>query len=268
MGFLNVLQEGAVQLIMWGHAHSSALYTAVGVTSGFGSVISGIAVTPENVRKLDNEKAERERLGYPQMTLWEIVKMVGPSYIPCILLFGTSAACFILNTLKAERKIATLAGLYSMSEKSFEEYRNKVRDMFGERKEAKVRDEVASDKAKLAAGNTVAYIYTGDGNYPCLDAWSNTKFRSSQLAIERARVEVLDRLRNEMYISLAEVYDEMNLPLRRDQNNRVLIDYSDIGWKDSDDLQFIYTYTCDNTGEPMMVITFSPSPHTDFNKVW
>lgn len=252
---------------MWGHAHSAALYTAVGVSSGLGAVISGIAVTPENTRRLDNEREERARLNMPEMTFWEKTRMIGPSYIPCVLLFGMSATCFILNTLKEERKIATLAGLYSMSEKSFEEYRNKVKDMFGERKEAKVRDEVAADKAKLCGTQTV-YISTGDGNYPCLDAWSNTKFRSSQIAIETARIAVLDRLRSEMYISLEEVYNEMHLPVRHGPDGLPLISRSDIGWTQDDNLQFIYTYTGDSNGEPMMVITFYPSPHPDFNKLW
>lgn len=267
MSFLTTLQDGATKLILWGHAHSAALYTAVGVSSGLGAIISGIAVTPENTRKLDNERDERARLGLPEMTFWEKTRMIGPSYIPCFLLFGASATCFILNTLKEERKIATLAGLYSMSEKSFEEYREKVKDMFGERKEAKVRDEIAADKAKLCGPQTV-YISTGDGNYPCLDAWSNTKFRSSQITIEKARISILDRLRSEMYISLEEVYNEMHLPLRRGQDGLPLIDRSDIGWTQDDNLEFIYTYQPDSTGEPMMVITFYPAPHPDFNKLW
>lgn len=268
MGILTTLQEGASRLILWGHAHSAALYTAVGVSSGLGAIISGIAVTPENTRRLDNEKAERERLHEPPMTFWEQFKMVAPSYIPCVLLFGTSATCFILNTLKEERKIATLAGLYSMSEKSFEEYRNKVKELFGERKEAKVRDGVAIDKANAAVCNSAAYIFTGDGNYPCLDAWSNTKFLSNQITIEKARIAVLDRIRSEMYISLEEVYEEMHLPIRRGNDGGYLIDRSDIGWTQDDNLQFYYTYTGDQNGEPMMVITFYPSPHPDFNRLY
>ncbi len=268
MSVLTMLQDGATKLIMWGHAHSAALYTAVGVSSSLSAIIFGIAVTPENTRKLDNERDERARLGIPEMTFWEKARMIGPSYIPCAGLFGISAACFILNTLGEERKIATLAGLYSMSEKSFEEYRNKVKDMFGDRKEVKVRDEIAVDHAKLANMNQTAYIYTGDGDYPCLDAWSNTKFRSSQIAIEKARIAILDRIRNEMYISLEEVYDEMHLPLRLNQKGEPLIDRSDIGWTQDDDLQFFYTYTGDSNGEPMMVITFYPSPHPDFNRLY
>lgn len=268
MGVLTTLQDGATRLILWGHAHSAALYTAVGVSSGLGAVISGIAVTPEVTRKLDNERDERIRLNEPEMTFWEKFKIVAPNYIPCALLFGTSATCFILNTLKEERKIATLAGLYSMSEKSFEEYREKVKNMFGERKEAKVRDEIAIDKAKAAVCNSAAYIFTGDGNYPCLDAWSNTKFLSNQITIEKARIAVLDRIRSEMYISLEEVYEEMHLPIRRGNDGGYLIDRSEIGWTQDDDLQFCYTYTGDQNGEPMMVITFYPSPHPDFNRLY
>ena len=268
MGVLSTLHDGATRLLLWGKAHSAALYTAIGVSSGLGAIISGIAVTPENTRILDNEKSERERLDQPPMTFWEKARLIGPSYIPCVILFSTSAACFILNTLKEERKIATIAGLYSMSEKSYEEYRNKVKEMFGERKEARVRDEIAVDKAKIANGSQSVYIFTGNGNYPCLDAWSNTKFYSSQIAMEKARIAVRDRIRDEMYISLAEVYSEMNLPLRRKEDGTFLVDYSDIGWTQDDNLEFYYTYTGDANGEPMMVISFEPSPHPNFNKMW
>ena len=71
-----------------------------------------------------------------------------------------------------------------------------------------------------------------------------------------------------MYISLEEVYDEMHLPVRINQKGEPMIDRSDIGWTQDDDLQFIYTYAPDNNGEPMMVITFYPSPHPDFNRLW
>ena len=266
MGFLSIVQSSADKLILWAGAHSSALYTSIGVGSGFGAMISGIAVTPEVTRKLDNEKAERRRRGEPKMTALELIKMVAPSYILPASLFGISATCFILNTIQAERKIATLAGLYSMSERGFEEYRNKVKEIFGDRKELKVRDEIAADKAK--ASYQTAYILTGDGNYPCLDAWSNTKFKSSQLTIEKARIAVLDRLRNEMYISLEEVYEEMHLPIRKDQDGMPLIDRSDIGWNQDNPPEFVYTYTGDSNGEPMMVISFMPPPYPDFKRLF
>lgn len=266
MGFLTALETGAKGLILWGQANSAALYTAIGVGSGLGSVISGIAVTPENTRKLDNEAAERERLGYPEMTFWEKVRMIGPSYIPCVLLFGTSATCFVLNTLKEERKIATLAGLYSMSEKSFAEYRDKVKDMFGKRKEEKVREGIAEDQSRRAR-NQIVYV-TGNGNYLCLEAWTNTQFRSSQQAIESARIRIKDRLRSDMYISLEEVLYEMEVPVRLDDDGHPLIDRSDIGWTVDDDLEFNYTYCGDDNMEPMMVITFMPAPHPDFNRYY
>ena len=267
MSVFDIFSEGFTKLVMFGEANSSALYTAVGVTSELGAVISGIAVTPEVTRRLDNEIAERERLGQQEMTFWEKFRMCAPSYIWTFILFDIGAACFILNTLKCERKIATLAGLYSMSEKSFSEYREKVKQMFGERKENKVRDEIAADKARIATQDNV-YILTGDGTYPCLDAWSNTKFKSSQIAIEKARIAVKDRLRSEMYISLEEVYEEMHLPIRRDNSGIPLIDRSDIGWNVDDDLEFVYTYTGDNNGEPMLVVTFSPPPHPEFNRLY
>ena len=271
MSVWGALKGGAAKLIAFGSEHSAVLFTVIGVTSGFGAVYSGIAVTPEVTRMYDNEVAERERFGYPPMTFLEKVQMIVPSYIPTFLLFGTSATCFILNTLKEERKIATLAGLYSMSEKSFEEYREKVKEMFGKNKESKVRDEIAVDHANRVR-DRIVYL-TGNGDYLCLESWTNTKFRSSQMAIEQARIRIKDRLRDEMHISLEEVLQEMEVPVRTrtDPNTgfeEPLIDRSDIGWTVDDDLTFRYTYTGDDTMEPMMVITFEPPPHPDFNKYW
>ena len=272
MGFFGTLQRGLARLAAFGSSHSAILYTVIGVTSGFGAVYTGIAVTPEVTREYDNEVAERERFGIPEMNAWEKFCFVAPSYIPTVLLFGTSSACFILNTLKEERTIATLAGLYSMSEKSFEEYREKVKEMFSSNKERKVRDAIAEDKAMAARNNKQIVYLTGNGEYLCLEAWTNTKFRSSQMAVERARIEIKDRLRDEMYISLQEVLDTMDVPIRTKTNEQgyeePLIDRSDIGWTVDDDLEFIYTYTGDDNMEPMMVVTFQPPPHPDFNRMW
>ena len=268
MGVLSLIRGGATRLMVWGSNHSAALYTAVGSAAGVGAILSGIFVTPENTRILDNEKLERERRGEPPLTFWQAVKLVGPSYIPCILLGRTSVACAILNTLKEERKIATLAGLYSLSEKNFEEYRKKVEDLFGKNKERKVRDGIAEDKANDILSRPHTVILTGNGDYLCLDAWSNTLFKSSQLAIEKARIKILDELRGCMYMSLEEVYDHMDLPRHMDCNGNYLTDYSDIGFTVDDQLEFIYTYTGnDQSGEPMMVITFNPPPHPDF-RIW
>lgn len=267
MSVWSSFQRGLTRLVAWGSAHSATLYTIIAVTSSFGAVYTGIAVTPEVTRKYDNEVEERERLGYPPMNGWEKFRLVVPSYIPTVLLFGTSAACIILNTLKEERKIATLAGLYSMSEKSFEEYRDKVKEMFGERKENKVRDGVAEDHANRARNQVICL--TGNGDYLCLEAFTNSIFRSSQLSIEQARIRIKDRLRSEMTISLEEVLEEMDAPVRVNYNADTgfyepIIDRSDIGWTVDDDLEFVYTYTGNDNMEPMLVITFSPPPHPDF----
>lgn len=271
MGVWGAFTAGLTKVLAVCSEHSAILFTVIGVTSGFGAVYTGIAVTPEVTREYDNEVAERERFGIPPMTAWEKFKLIAPNYIPTVFLFGTSATCFILNTLKEERKIATLAGLYSMSEKSFEEYREKVKEMFGKNKENKVRDAVAVDHANRAR-DKVVYL-TGNGDYLCLEAFTNTKFRSSQLAIEQARIRIKDRLRGEMSISLEDVLNEMEVPVRMREDPHTgllepLIDRSDIGWTVDDDLEFRYTYTGDDTMEPMLVISFEPPPHPDFNRFW
>lgn len=264
MGFLATLQDGATKLILWGHAHSAALYTAVGVSSGLGAIISGIAVTPENTRRLDNERDERARIGAPEMTFWEKARMIGPSYIPCVLLFGTSATCFILNTLREERKIATLAGLYSMSEKSFEEYRDKVKDMFGERKESKVRDEVAADHAKNASNRAQMVVMTGHGTYPVLIDKANILMYSSIQRISEVKADIVKELNGCMYMSLEEVLGKLDAPMRKYDTGEYIINFSEIGWNVEDDFDFFYTYAGGDNGEPTLVLNWSVPPHEDF----
>lgn len=269
MGALSAIQGTMTKLAMWCGEHSAALYTSIGVSSGVGAVIYGIAITPENTRIVDNEQEERERMGYEPMTWWEIIKLVGPSYIPVGLLTGVSVACFILNTLKEERKIATLAGLYSMSEKSFEEYRGKVEEMFGKKKEQRVRDEVAADHAREAIQRPQTIILTGNGNYPVLIDQANIVMRSSQVSIERAKNEILNDLRSWRYISFEEVLGILDAPRRTYETGKYIIDYSEIGWNVDDDFDFIYSYAGMEDGEPMLVVGFSVPPHEDFRvRAW
>ena len=258
------MSDGAAKLMMWGSRNSSALLTAIGESSLVGAVITGIFAGSQSARRLDQEKEERRRYHEPEMTTWEVVKLVAPYYIPTITLTLVSGGCFLFNIIKEDRKLATVAGLYSISEKSFSEYREKTKELFGEKKERKVRDEVATDHAQTALSKPHTVILTGNGNYLCLDAWSNTLFRSSQTQMERCRIQARDDLRDNMTLSLEEMYNIMDLPRRMKNDYTYLVDYSDIGWNNDDRLEFIYTYAAGDDGEPMMVITFDPPPHSDF----
>lgn len=260
MGVLTTVKTGATNLLMWANTHSSALLTATGEANLFLAVYSSVIATRESTRILDNEEEERIRLNEPEMTFGEKFRMVGPYYIPTILFTLIGGGCFLLNTIQEERRIATLAGLYSMTEKSFEEYKEKTKEMFGEKKEQRIRDELDRKRIEEHPVTNSPVIITGNGQYLCYDTWSDRYFRSTINDVKRAHVEIREDLISNMYVSLNEVYEKLRLPSN--------LDGYDLGFTVEDKLEFSYSSQLADNGEPALAITFIPPPHPDYNRLY
>lgn len=260
MGALTVAKDGVTRLLMWGNAHSSALLTATGEANLFLAVYSAIVATKETTRMLDDEEYEREELGYPEMTTLEKFKMVAPYYIPTIVFSLVSGGAFLLNTIQEERRIATLAGLYSVTEKNFEEYREQTKALLGEKKEQKIRDEIDRKTIERNPVSGATVIVSPGGNYLIYDKWSGRYFRSSIDSVKRAHLDFREEILGDMYISLNELYEKLYLPPNDDG--------WDLGWSVDDHMEFSYSSQLADNGEPALVITMIPPPHPDYNKLY
>lgn len=142
----------------------------------------------------------------------EKVDLIWKLYIPPVATAATTITCIIFANRIGTRRAAALAAAYSLSEKAFVEYKEKVLEKIGATKETAVRDEVAQDRVSRTPVNDKTVIITGDGEQLCFDSISGRYFKSTIEDIKAAQNATNYQILNNMFCSLGEFYERIGLP--------------------------------------------------------
>lgn len=172
-------------------------------------------------------------------------------YIPPVVVgFATITAIIFSNRIDS-RRMTALAAAYTLSEKGWEEYKEKIVEMVGERKEQAARDEIA--QAQVTANPpSNQIIITGNGDVLCLDRWSGRYFWSTMEKIKMAQVNVIYKIQNRDYCSLSEFYDELGLAHTTESDN--------IGWNNDTKLEIGFSHALDPDNRPCLTFEFRAIP--------
>lgn len=183
------------------------ILTSMAVTGTITVPVLAVSATPKALRLLSDEE---EYLGR-RLTKVEVIKTAWKCYIPAASVGVASVACIIGANSVSTKRNAALAGIYSLTEKAFKEYQEKVVETIGENKELKIRDAIDKDRidANPITGNNV--IITGKGNVLCYDSVTGNYFNSDIERIRQTVNETNHRLLSEMWISLNEFLFDLGL---------------------------------------------------------
>lgn len=244
--------------------HSPEILTVMGIGTMLTAAVLVGTATPKALKAIEDKKIEE---GKDELTKKETFKVVWRSYVPAVVTATVGVGCIIgANSVHAKRNAALMAA-YQLSATALSEYKEKVIETIGEKKEKLVHDNIAKDSVKKLEEtkpiSTRDIIFTGKGDSLCLDLLSGRLFKSDRDRIVRAMNNLNYQMNGgmEMYISLNEFYDEIGLP-------RIPIG-DDMGWsvgKGQIDIHFSAQLTEDD--EPCMVIEHLIPPEYGFNKLY
>jgi len=193
--------------------NSPVIFTGLAVVGVAGTVASAIHATPKALLLLD-EESERRRKEHDKRPInkLDVVKICWKCYIPTIALGAATVACIIgANTVNSKR-ISTLAGIYSLSDTAFRQYKEKVAETIGRSKERKIRDDISADTIRKNPPSTNEIIISGKGDVLCYDSLTGRYFSSDVEKIRRLMNDFNQQLFNEMFLSLNEWYYLLGLP--------------------------------------------------------
>lgn len=234
--------------------HSPEILTGIGITGLLSTTVLAVKATPKALRLIDEKKEEYDT---DELTNMEVIKTCWKCYIPAAVTASISVACIIgANTVNSKRN-AVLATAYKLSESAFSEYKEKVIETIGEKKEEEVRDKIAKDRIEKNPVNNNEVIITGKGDVLCYDVVSGRYFKSDVDKIRKAENTLNKKLMNDMYCSLNEFYDLIGLPFTQMG--------FDLGWNVNDSLveiEFSTQLSEDDT--PCVVIQYSVLPKCDY----
>ena len=142
------------------------------------------------------------------------VKAVAPSFVVPALMCGTTIACVLFAHNIHVHRQAALAAAYSLADSRYKEYRDKVIEEIGEKKENRLHDEIAQKHVNEnpPSPNGLNVIQTKFGNVLFMDSYTSRYFYSSYEAVETAKIELSKKIRNENSASLNDWYDELEIP--------------------------------------------------------
>lgn len=241
-----------VQLTM--AKHSPEILTGIGIAGMIGTTILAVKATPKAIKLCDQVKKEKE-----EPTKLDYVKATWKCYIPTAVTGATSVACLIGASSVNARRNAAIATAYKLSETAFTEYKEKVVETLGEKKDQVIKDKIAKEKMEKDPVSTKEVIITNKGNTLCYDGLFGRYFKSDMETIKRAENSLNRAIVAYEYASLNDFYRELGLgPI--DIGN-------DLGWKlDDGQIEIDFSSQLAEDGTPCLVMLYNVAPKYDFNK--
>lgn len=190
------------------------------------------------------------------LTKKQKVDVVWKLYVPAITMGSLSVTAIIGSNRIGTRRAAAMAAAYTVSEKAFEQYREKIVEKIGENKERVARDEVAQDRVTKSPPQDHQVIVTGGGEVLFMDGWSGRYFKSDMESVKKAVNDLNYVVMNNFYASLNDFYDKLGLDR--------ISSGEEVGWNSDKLLDVHFTTTSSDKQIPCFVINYYVDPVRDY----
>lgn len=250
--------------------NSPLILTALGVTGSLTTAFLASKASFKASEKLENERLSRSirnkeakrqgrDLDPPLDTIPEKAKLVWKLYIPAASSAATTIFFIVAANRVGTRRAAAMAAAYSLAEKTFIEYKDKVIETIGDKKEEVLRNEIAQAEIDRNPPSQGKIIITGKGTYLCYEAFTGRYFYNSIETMRQAQNEINNQINNNYYASLSDFYELVGLP-RTDMSD-------EFGWNVTEllDLQFIPVINEDE--EPCISVRYNAVPIRGYHRV-
>lgn len=180
--------------------NSTTILTALGASGVLTTayLASRASVKASQTIALEQQRLDLEEKSHP-LEKKEKVQLVWKLYVPTVVSGTTTIACIIFANKLGLKRTAAAYSLLSISERAFVEYKDKVVEQIGEKKEKTVRDEIAKDR--MASSPVV--IVGGQGGVLCYEMHTGRYFMSDIESLRKAvnAINFKTRSENEAYLS-------------------------------------------------------------------
>lgn len=241
--------------------NSPAILTAFGVVGTLTTAyLTGKASfkASEVIDQKRDEYVEEFGMAPLMLTPREKFELLWKLYIPAVATGVGTCACIILANRIGTRRAAAMASAYAVSERAFTEYKEKVIEKIGEKKEEEVRAEVAQDRVNRNPPSE-SHIFRGaGGDVLCKDSWSGRYFTSDMETIKKAQNDTNHEVIAYNYASLTDFYNRLGLEGTGDSDN--------LGWNNDKLLEVTFTTSISDDQKPVLVLDFAHAPIRNYFK--
>lgn len=234
--------------------NSPVILTGMAVAGSLGSVVLAAKAGMRAQRELDDllEEIEAGRADEDLLTFQGKLKTTWKFYIPAGLMTGATVACVIGANSVNTRRNAAIMSAYSLTDKAFQEYKEKVAEKIGEKKEQEVRDDISKDRLEANPPKENSVVVVGDGKQLCYDGMTGRYFQSDMQTIRKAVNDINQQCINEVYASQNDFYRLLDL-------DPVAIG-EEVGWRSDHMLDVSYSSHITGEGVTCLAIDYLVGP--------
>ncbi len=187
-----------------------------------------------------------EPLTDPKERFIERTKLVWKLYIPTAI-SATSTVTLIIgaNRVGAKKALAAQTAL-TVSQQLYSEYRDKVIEEYGERKDQAIRDSIAEDRVKTAP---TPMLISGSGNVLCCELFTGRYFNSDMETLRRAQNDINAKVNSHDYATFDDFYYLIGLSGTSTS--------SQIGWKAGKLMALNFSTVLTEDGRPCLAFEYN-----------
>ncbi len=259
--------------------HKSGLYirkyspVALSCIASVGVVVTAVVAvkaTPKAVEKIHADSRKNHDGDPYAYTKKEAVASAWKCYIPAVVIGVSTIACIMGANALNRRQQAALTSAYALVRNSYKEYKDKLKELYGEEAHQRIIQELAVEKANnvhLQAGTFLGYQSLGFDDLQeeeCLfyDAMGDRYFTSTVTRVLKAEYHLNRNFCLGWIPSLNDFYKFLGLDKT---------EYGDtVGWTNSDGdyywIDFFHIYTDIDGTMDCWVIDADQTPTADFLK--
>ena len=215
------------------------------IIAGIG--ISGTITTAVLAADAGFKSAKRLSEKSPKNTPREIFEETWDLYVPAVLSGAATIGCIVLSNRLNSKRAAAAYSLLAVSERAFEEYRDKVVSVIGEKKEQKLKDDIAQERVDKKPAPSV--IVAGDGSVICCELFTGRYFKSDMETLRKAQNDINARIMQELYVCLDEFYYLIDLDPTSSSGH--------CGWDSARLMELDFSTVLTSDGKPCLAFNYN-----------
>ena len=122
--------------------NSATILTCIGSAGVIGTAVLAVKATPKAMESIKTAKEEKEDL-----TILDVIRVAGPAYIPAGVVGLSTITCIFGANIINKKQQASLVSAYALLDRSYKEYRSKVKSLLGEDSDNQIIQEIVKDRS-------------------------------------------------------------------------------------------------------------------------
>ena len=186
--------------------HSPLIFSAL---AGAGTVATAYLASKASFKAAEVIREHEEQEPYlvnRKQRFKARTKLVWRLYIPTAACSVSTIACIFGANRVGYKKTLAAQAAFALSQQKYSEYRDKVVEELGSRKDIAIRDKVAEDKVKNNPPPSQEVLITGPGRVLCCELYTGRYFVSDMESLRKARNDLNEMMLGQDYATLDDFY--------------------------------------------------------------